>query len=283
MKRYLILGIILTLLIGVGVFFLRTPTHTDMLSKETKYYVALGDSVAAGVGLKYDSDASACDRTNQSYPNRVASELQYRFTNLACSGATLSAGIQGSQNVNQLAEPPQLTKLFSLPKPDIISVTIGANDANWTGIIAKCYTDECGTIDDTAAVDASLSTVNTNLTKLLLQIQNHYGRNVPRVLVTGYHQVFPVTSSNGCTDLTGIDATELTWGRQLQSKISATLQHATTGYSFATFVPINFSGHELCTADPWVQGLGDKDPYHPTAMGQSVFAQAILNIITRNK
>ncbi|HJY04176.1 MAG TPA: hypothetical protein VJ351_25510, partial [Streptosporangiaceae bacterium] len=35
-----------------------------------------------------------------------------------------------------------------------------------------------------------------------------------------------------------------------------------------------FTGHELCTADPYVQGPGDPAPLHPTAAGELAIALA---------
>ncbi len=245
-------------------------------------YVALGDSVAAGVGLKYDSDSSACNRTNQAYPDLVANRLNYTLRNIACSGATLPEGILGKQDVNDLLVQAQLQQLFDQSKPKLITLTIGANDAKWTDILRKCYTSECGSVDDTAAVQASLETVTTNLRSMLNQIGQHYAGSLPLVIVTGYHQVFPATVSATCTDLNGINASELAWGRQLQTSINNSLEAAVKG-STATFVPMNFSGHELCTTDPWVQGLGDNQPYHPTAVGQAAFATQIISAIRAGK
>lgn len=249
------------------------------VSSISKTYVALGDSVAAGVGLNEDSDSSACNRTNQSYPNKVAAKLNYTLKNIACSGATLPEGVLGAQTVNQLAISPQLQQLFAAPKPSLISLTVGANDAQWTSVIAKCYTSECGTPEDAASVASNLAAVSTNVRTALAQIQTHYAQNVPRVLVTGYHQVFPAGNVENCSDLKGIDASELSWGRQLQASISDTLRDAAMGYSFVTFVPVDYTGHELCTTDSWVQGLNDKQPYHPTEAGQAAFASAILNTV----
>ena len=260
-------------------------------------YVALGDSVAAGVGLKDDSDSSACNRTNQAYPNLVAANLGYKLKNLACSGATLPAGITGSQDVNKLQATPQLQQLFDLPKPDVISLTIGANDAQWTTIIGKCYTGQCGSAADSAAVAAALTVVGSNLTSVLNQIKAHYAltslnpssnnsaasqHQKPLVVITGYHQVFPVTVAATCTDLSDIDAAELAWGRTLQASINTTLQNTVKAPDFADFakyVPVDFNGHELCSTDPWVQGLADKQPYHPTSAGQAAFAQQIAQQI----
>lgn len=283
MKKYYIAAAVL----GVGLLGLAIwrnyPHKTAVTPASQQTYVALGDSVAAGVGLQGASDSSACDRTNQSYPNLVASSLHDTLANFACSGATLPAGILGSQNVNQLLVAPQLQQLFGHSKPNLITLTVGANDAHWTSIIAKCYTAVCGTAQDTAAVNASLNTVASNLRAALSQIQQHYRGIVPRVMLTGYHQVFPTALPASCTDLAGIDASELTWVRQLETNLNDTIRAAASGYSFATFAPINFSGHELCTANPWVQGLADKQPYHPNAAGQAAYAAQILSALKAAK
>jgi hypothetical protein len=36
----------------------------------------------------------------------------------------------------------------------------------------------------------------------------------------------------------------------------------------------DFTGHELCTPQPYVQGLGAAAPFHPTALGQLAIALA---------
>jgi len=42
----------------------------------------------------------------------------------------------------------------------------------------------------------------------------------------------------------------------------------------------DFAGHQLCTPQPYVQGLNDAAPFHPTAAGQLAIAladQAVLH------
>ena len=36
----------------------------------------------------------------------------------------------------------------------------------------------------------------------------------------------------------------------------------------------DFTGHGLCTEQPYVQGLGDAAPFHPNGTGQLVIALA---------
>lgn len=276
MKRYIV-GFMLFLVCAITILFYIDSHHNTSVpaAKTQGAYVALGDSVAAGVGLKYDSDSSACNRTNQAYPRIIANDLNYTLNNDACSGATLPNGVLGKQDVNDLLVTPQLQQLFSKPTPKLITITVGANDADWTSILRKCYTSECGTSEDDTALQANLATVTTNIEKMLDQIRQHYTGARPTVIVTGYYQVFSTAITSKCSDLTGIDESELAWGRQLQSSINNTLEAATKG-STAKFIPIDFSGHELCTSDPWVQGLSDNEPYHPTATGQVKIANQII-------
>ncbi len=285
MKKYALLGTaaLLVLITGLAIYRSNDQKDTAVNTEPKGRYVALGDSVSAGVGLEQDSDSSACGRTEQSYPQLVAAQNNYQLSNLSCSGATLLNGILGTQDVNKLLTKPQIDQLFSRPKPDLITVTIGANDAKWTTIFGQCYTGTCGSDGDTAAVQSSLELVKSDVQAMLARIAAEYGSAAPPVVVTGYHQVFPAAAPASCADLTNIDANELAWGRQLQSSIGDRLRLATQPYSFASFVAVDFSGHELCSDDSWVQSLNEKQPYHPTAAGQAAFAKAVTAAIQQQK
>lgn len=282
MKKYfIVVGVIVVIGVVAVLTMSRNDAPTPAVTGYSKQYVALGDSVAAGVGLKDYTDSSACNRTAQAYPNRLASLVRYGLQSYACSGATIASGIIGPQNVNQLLVKPQLTSLFANPKPNLISVTIGANDAHWTDVIQQCYVSVCGSSDDTAAVMADITQVQSNMATVMGQLKQQYGNAVPRVIVTGYHQVFPANVSSSCTDLSGIETGEMAWARQLQTSLNDSLSQTISSYDFATFVPIDFTGHELCTANPWVQGLSDTAPYHPNNSGQIQFAKQIRKAITQ--
>jgi lysophospholipase L1-like esterase len=283
MKKFLIACAGLIIVATVVVIIFHHDAKSPAPSTNQKTYVALGDSVAAGVGLKDDSDASACNRTNQAYPNLIAQAQNYNLKNIACTGATIPAGILGKQDVNELLVAPQLEQLFALPKPSLVTLTIGANDIDWSSLIATCYTGVCGTAEDQAMVENKLAIMTTNLRTVLTQIQTHYGSNPPHIIVTGYHQVFPATDVTDCADLQGVDVTEQAWGRGAQAKLSEVIQSAVSSYSFVTYAPISFSGHEACTPDSWVQGLHDKQPAHPTEAGQAAYAKQITAVIQAKK
>ncbi len=277
MKRRYIWGVGLAVLVVLAVALLRSAEpETKQAVSKTGYYVALGDSVAAGIGLEGYSDASACDRTNQSYAAIIANKLQYDLKNVACSGASTTIGLLGIQEVNKLAVPPQIETLLANQKPSLITLTIGANDADWTTLIQKCYTTTCGSDADTIAVDEALLQVSNALDTSFTQIQAVYPKNLPVVAVTGYYRLFGTTMNAGCVELKGIEPSEIAWIEQLQAKIDTAISTQVEKYSYVTYVPLNFAGHELCTDDSWIQGLAAAKPYHPTYPGQKAIAGQII-------
>lgn len=280
MKRRLIVGFGLAVVALVMIGVIRhQPAEAPTARAEQGSYIALGDSVAAGVGLATPSDSSACDRTNEAYPNAVAQRKQYRLSSLACSGATLPSGILGPQDVNRLTTEAQLQQAFRQDRPTVLTMTVGANDAGWTGFIASCYRNVCGSAADTATVNNRLSDVTANLRNAFTQIRQHYGSSVPRVVLVGYYQVFPETAPADCLDLAAIDSNELAWGRQMQTSINQALATAASDFDFVTTATPDFAGHELCTSVSWVQGLNDPQPYHPTAEGQKRIAESVLKAL----
>ena len=270
------LGIVILAAGGWAIGRYHGKTKVTVVPASAGSYVALGDSVAAGLGLKTYSDASACDRTNEAYPHSVASKLNYSLTSIACSGASTSAGLIGPQVVNERSISSQQSQLFALPKPKLITATIGVNDTGWTTLLTKCYTGTCGTPADTELVTTRLASMSVNLKSFLDAVAGHYGSTPPRVVLTGYHQIFPATVPSGCTTLSSLDPAEITWARAQQTRLNAAIQTVISRYSFAKFAPVDFTGHELCTTDSWVQDAEASAPFHPNEAGQPAFANAII-------
>jgi lysophospholipase L1-like esterase len=267
-------GILILAVIGFGLYLKQPQKNKYVTTKYQANYVAIGDSIAAGVGLPKDSDPSACDRTNSSYPYLLARSFNFKLTSLACSGATITDGLLNSQNVNNLSVNPQLESLFTLPKPKLITLTIGANDVRWNEIVSQCYLGNCNQDLNNQVFQANLAVLNDNLNSVYNKIIEHYGAASPTLVVTGYFQALPSTSSD-CLDVKNLNTSQLVWLRSLDEQLSDTLKQSVANYKFATFVPLDFSGHELCTPNPWIQGLTDSYPYHPTIEGQKAISSSI--------
>ena len=56
-------------------------------------------------------------------------------------------------------------------------------------------------------------------------------------------------------------------------QLNTVLAQGAQTFGFGVTDP-SFTGHELCTADPYVQGPGDPAPLHPTAAGELAIALA---------
>lgn len=261
---------------GSGRSVAKAPSATAEPEKNTNgIYVALGDSVAAGIGLKDYKDSSACNRTEQSYPSLLAKEQNYKLYDFACSGASTDQGILGSQTVNDLKLTPQLDALFAIqPTPKLITMTIGANDIGWTDILARCYSGTCGNDADTRRVDVALAGLENRLGEIFSRMNAKYETNKPQLVLTGYYQLLP-EGVDGCEELSGISPAELEWERAQQAKLNELLERSLAAYDAATFVPVDFTGHDICSSQPWLQAANAKAPFHPTDKGQINIVEAI--------
>lgn len=262
--------------------------------------VALGDSVAAGAGLPQASNASledkACGRSPQAYPALVAARENLSLTNLTCSGAGVADGLRGTQTFTNSGTrytlPAQIDRAFEGGVPSVITLTIGANDLSyslggrtlsWQDVLQKCYTDDCGGIIQSTGIGLKLTELQARLGLAIRDIKTRSGSQTPpRVYITEYY--YPISSTT-CLG-SGLTLQEATWiNYQAYNLNKAIRQVVTTAYkapkilggpyNFVTYVPVNFNGHGICSATPWIQGLGDPAPVHPTATGQTVYANAL--------
>lgn len=241
-------------------------------------YVALGDSVAAGAGLPQGADAGQCGRSAEAYPTIIAASLRTSVTNLACSGAKVSDGVVNAQQVGGSSVPGQLDRAFANGRPDLITITVGANDVRWVDFIGKCYVGTCGTLGDTLASAGYLTYLQGKLAYTLHEIRERSGNNPPLVLISGYYNPISDTSCTGSAitsrELTWIDNETLNLNKAINQTVTAA--NKLTAYTFVSYVPLTFTGHGLCSGDPWVQGPRDSAPLHPTATGQAAIARSFL-------
>lgn len=164
---------------------------------------------------------------------------------------------------------PQLSSLTAAKKPAVITLTIGANDISWVNILQKCYTGSCGDDVDKNTVTSGLERVTSNLQNIFEKIQSTYPDESPKVYVSGYYQVFIDDVNADCSERAGIDSDEMQWIARVQNDLNETIRKETVLHTFATFVKLDFKGHEICSTDPWIQGIDAKAPFHPTERGQA--------------
>jgi lysophospholipase L1-like esterase len=221
-------------------------------------FVALGDSYSAGVGAPADADGGDCLRSNESYPALWAAEHYPRsFSFVACSGAT---------TVDVLSD--QLSAVTS--GTDLVTITVGGNDLGFSPVVAGCTqasTDaECETL-----IEAAERTARTDLPVALAQVYGAIRYHAPQaqVVVLGYPYLFepgdcdnPLVPNavrrealNGAADVLNDSIRRSSW------------------WLGARYVDVrrDFSGHGVCSADPWIVTPTSMPPaeniYHPNELG----------------
>lgn len=263
----------------IGLF----ATQTSQALSQRPSYVALGDSVAAGAGLPLSSSASSedqlCLRSSQAYPYKIAAKLRTTVTQLACSGAKVDEGIYGTQTIGERYVSAQLPQAFNNGTPELMTITIGANDARWTSFIKQCYAYECGKTIDTIRAKAYRADLRVELFRALYKIKAMSNGIPPKVLLSGYYTPF---TRLGCTDMDGrITVSENQWLRDQTANLNQAIKSVIQYFSFASYVPVSFSGHEICSPSPWIQDFNDSAPLHPTAAGQTALSRAYLSALGR--
>lgn len=240
-------------------------------------YIAMGDSVAAGAGLPALSAPTGndelCDRSSQAYPYRIAASLQTGVVHSACSGAKVDEGIYGDQIRKGVRVPAQLPAAFANDNPELITITIGANDIRWNQFIRQCYVTRCGFAVDNARTKIYRTDLRIELTRMLNQINTRSTGSPPKVLISGYYS--PIAST-ACLAANRITSTEVAWLNSQTAQMNQAIRSVVPLFTFAEYVPIDFTGHEVCSADPWVQDLEAAAPIHPTDAGHAAIAESFL-------
>ncbi|MFD3807319.1 SGNH/GDSL hydrolase family protein [Streptomyces sp. NPDC058611] len=221
-------------------------------------YVALGDSYSSGVGAgNYDAASGNCKRSTRAYPALwAAAHSPQSFSFAACSGART-----GDLLANQL------TPLNS--GTDLVSVTIGGNDAGFADVMTTCVLQSESTCVN--RVNQAKAYVNSTLPGQLDQVYNAIDSRSPgaRVVVLGYPRFYKLSGS--C--VTGLTEGERAAINGASDHLNAAIakRAADHGFAFAS-VAGAFTGHEICSGNAWLHSLNwlnIGESYHPTAAGQS--------------
>ncbi|TDD78030.1 SGNH/GDSL hydrolase family protein [Actinomadura darangshiensis] len=217
-------------------------------------YVAMGDSYSSGTGAgDYDPASGSCNRSANAYPNLWAaahSTQSYKF--VACSGATTSTVTSG-----------QLGALSS--STTLVSISVGGNDAGFADVMQTCVLSSDSACKSKVAEAESVMT-NT-LPGRLDSLYSKIGAKAPsaRVVVLGYPRLYKIVSV--CVGLSNTKRTALNGAADtLDGVVSKAAGRA--GFTWSD-VRDEFSGHELCSGDDWLNAVTIPigSSYHPTALG----------------
>jgi lysophospholipase L1-like esterase len=234
--------------------------------------VVLGDSTAAGLGDAPLPDPTAldeaCGRSVDAYAVHLADVNRWNVRNLACSGATISAGVLGPQVAGDRTIPAQLAMAKRAIGADTIILSVGANDLRWAPMIRLCIAfNECDDKASTLYYQRSLAGFTQDYYELLRQLAALPSH--PRVVINLYYA--PFDASDDC--ITGLTPAKIQVLLDRLAGLNAVLAEGAETFGYLVAEP-DFTGHGACSEQPYVQGLTDSAPFHPNATGELVIALA---------
>jgi lysophospholipase L1-like esterase len=203
----------------------------------------------------YTLDA-ACKRSVYAYPYLLAQKRKNTsLTFVACSGAT-TADLLASQ-VQSVTS-----------KTTIVTLTIGGNDIGFADLIYQCTIGDCTTALETTTANLE-NTLGSSLDTVYTTIKNRAAAGA-KIIVLGYPHEF---SGATCIGAYGIGAAEQTDANALADALDTVIStHATKdGVTYQSAINA-FSGHEVCSSSPWLNGLNlfnTDESYHPNKAGHS--------------
>lgn len=246
------------------------------------YYLALGDSLAAGYQPGVGDDKTG------GYVGGVLTALRSqepgaRQINLACSGETTgtmtAGGICTYAAGSQLAQALQFLRAHH-GNTALVTIDLGANDVD--GCVSG------GTID-TVCVQGGLASVATNLPVILKQLRGAAGPSV-RIIVLNYYDPFLAAALTGpagvataqeslaLSDIlnTSIGASARSVGAKVANIAAAFSSHSTAPTTLAgvpVSVPLNVAA--ICRRT-WMCSLGN---IHANDSGYALMAQAVVRTL----
>ena len=292
-------------------------------------YVALGDSYSAGEGIS-PFLGNGCRRSSRAYPmwarrqgatktlyatasgggkpgilagkNKYGSDRNVRtagrvaWASWACSGAKTANVLSGSlggvpqQRLGESLDRATQLDSADLARADLVTLTIGGNDAGFIEVLLVCALSNCNTRAFEQGRVAIIDATGPQLEKVYRAVARKSPR--ARILVLGYPGLFPATKTEqACAGLSRFRG-EQTMLRRLGARLNGTIAAAvrTVARSGARieYVPVStrFAGHEVCgRKGPWLNGFVTSDTgvgldaasFHPNLEGQRDGYAAVVN------
>ena len=274
--------------------------------------VAIGDSVSAGEGIaegwvwNYDggSDghweqdgesfpwdttftAEFCHQTPQAHPRVLAARTSALITHLSCTGSSAGNGVLGDRTDDgEFKAPAQLSASLANPfdaaLPDIVTVSLGANDISFADVVTSCIEPHPdvdvgwdGWFPDVHVGDAdcefSEEDMNARFAKqrdgLRDVLDNIRARGiaagkVPVVALTQYADPFPLEWTDSCPDLdiplggVTLSRDEVEFMRGGLRTLNRNIAEVAAEYENTVVAspPPAYFEHRFCTENPWTYG-----------------------------
>ena len=225
--------------------------------------------------------ADGCFRSDHNYPSLVAKALHAKLTDRTCSGAETKA----FTTAQYAGVPPQQTALTKATS--VVTVGLGGNDEQvFRTLTAKCPTlrasDPTGSPCEKAlavgGADQLLKALGQTEKSLAAVLDEVHARSPKaKVLAIGYPQI--VSADHVCSKLP-LATGDYAYLEKVNRALTEAVRLAATA-SGATYVDVwkASQGHDICSADPWINGSVDQQGkalrYHPFAAEQAAVAELV--------
>ncbi len=306
--------------------------------------VQLGDSIASGEGTLYGYtyDASSQDWTGgnvdakwpppypechvspDAYSTNVGKAFGAKVAQFACTGATFANGITAPETDSKGTLRPaefgnwqtktDLNPEYDAAAPDLVLVTLGADDVQFTSIVEDCIKNGYEYYFDVENLRCTSknpgSTITDDFFDFLPTLQKNYRTLVswiqaraaatqrvkPKVVITNYPD--PLPSKAKCPDTSWLYPAQVQYLSSLVATMNQTIAKAVKAIDDPDVVLADISqayepqgqSHVWCTDDPWAYGLSiysvtdpssfdSQAPFHPTPDGQQSIAEHIVPVI----
>ena len=172
--------------------------------------------------------------------------------NLACNSATISQGLLGSEGRGGEMVPAQIEAAQQATKAQAVIVSVGADDLDWAAMVRLCAVAKtCNDKATTAYFQQQLATFSKQYFQLLTQLANLPSH--PQVIINRYYNPFDLQLN--CLAKVGLTQPKLRTLTSRLDTLNAVLAKGAAEFGFISVRP-DFGGHQLCTPQPYVQGLG---------------------------
>jgi hypothetical protein len=251
-------------------------------------YVALGDSYSSGEGnppflAGTDGGNDFCHRSSAAYSEVLGAQLGLTPLFYACSGAITS----NVTSTSHYTEPPQISNPGVDSTASLVTMTIGGNDAGFADVLKACIEQKLkadainagiggltgpiggwlGLTQDpscahsssfTSSVDQQIQNVFWPVKETDLTVLGKVDPQKTSVIVADYPLLFPSSSSDqSCLQLSFLlTGDDMNWMNGEGNVLDNVLQEA-AAEAGVNFVDVRawFAGHEVCTGDPYLNGL----------------------------
>lgn len=255
------------------------------MSQTPRHYVALGDSYTAAPLVPVTDIANGCFRSDNNYPSLTARKLGAQLDDRSCGGAR-TIDLSKAQHPDV---PAQLSALS--PAVDLVTIGLGGNDQGlFQQLINQCprlrAQDPKGAPCQAAMTAGGgdklltiLKSTGRKLTSSLRQV--HAKAPKAQVIVVGYPEI--VAAGKVCDQLP-LAAGDYAYAAKVNKALTNMVRDAAAS-SDSAYVDIFKAslGHDVCSADPWVNGsVNDQRraaAYHPFAVEQKAVSGLVLAAI----